>query len=265
MVGSSAATSGHGQSISGVCGSGRRGWFRPSRGRRAPTPPQIRVSEWWRRGSVQPRGGDTALSSQSHCQTEEAEGPWPAKRRPLNRLLPSAPACLPLRDAERREQVEGREAGPVAVRRGLTPRVTLFPCQRLGGAPRALAGQASEGRATGHRGRPQPRAGGVRSTSRVWSLGQAWSRGKGNTLVWTGAHRCPLPPGPRPGAGPRARWTGGREGPVRMWQGGEGDSGQTEAGLGASPWSSSRNSHGSRGADGGTCSRPPAQTDRRVC
>lgn len=78
------------------------------------------LGEWWQRGSAQPRGGDTALSSQSHCQAEEEEGPWPAKPRPQNHLLPSAPSCLPLWDAERREQMEGREAGPVAVRRGLS-------------------------------------------------------------------------------------------------------------------------------------------------
>lgn len=133
-------------------------------GRRAPTPPQICVSEWWRRGSVQPRGGDTALSSQSHCQAEEAEGPWPAKLRPQNHLLPSAPACLPLRDAERREQVEGRENGPMAVRRGLTLGLPSSPARGWEAPPELSLARLLRD-ATGHRGRPQPRVGGVRSTS----------------------------------------------------------------------------------------------------
>lgn len=141
---------------------------------------------------------------QSHCQAKEEEGPWPGKPRPQNHLLPSAPSCLPLWDAERREQMEGREAGPVAVRRGLSDsKGCPLPLPEAGRLPRALAGLASEGRGTGHRGRPQPRVGGVSSRSRAWSLGQAWGRGKGNALARTGPHRCPLPPRPRPDTGPQ--------------------------------------------------------------
>jgi len=93
-----------------------KGMAPSKRGEMCPHPStDLRLGEWWQRGSAQPRGGDTALSSQSHCQAEEEEGP-----RPQNHLLPSVPSCLSLGDAERREQMEGREAGPVAVRRGLS-------------------------------------------------------------------------------------------------------------------------------------------------
>ena len=268
---------GHGQSISGVCESGQRGWPHPSRGSRAPTPLQTFASPGGRGGSKAQRGPGKWTQPQFGVPRATARlrrRGWPAKQEPPK--LPSAPRPLfPASSVLRESRKEGRLGLGHGGRKGvafLPPGFTLFPGKRPGGSPKALSGLASEGRDPGHSGRPQP--GGrwgvcVSSTSRVWPPGPGLEQRHGSQLV-RGAGPTAAPT-PSPGLTQALRGSVDTQMGVRRARGscayvaGRGGRRESEKQGRQVWWPPTRsNSHNSHGVDGGMHSRPQAQTDRRA-
>lgn len=140
--------------------------------------------------------------------------------------------------------------------------VCPLPCQILGGSPRALAGLASEGRGTGHSGRPQPRVGGVRTSSLVPGPGLRQRQGeRAGTGGPTGA---PCLPGP---GLTRALGLRGQEGEGVLCgcgREGKGESGQTEGRSGGLPFGPAHTTVTGHGG-GWRHTLTATSTDRQTC